>query len=198
MEPYYDHAGITIYHADCREVLPLPSSYVVVTDPPYGVNFRNEQWDAEVPELATRLPDMFEAAAIFCGPTKCWDYPRPKWVACWARPASSARSTMGGFNHWTPVLLYGSVKMRVDFKSWHAIAYASPDYGHPCPKPVCVVKWIIGEISKPESMILDCYMGSGTTLRAAKDLGRKAIGIEIEEKYCEIAAQRMAQEVLPL
>jgi len=67
---------------------------------------------------------------------------------------------------------------------------------HPTQKPLSIMKWCI-EKSKSEGIILDPFMGSGTTLRAAKDLGRKAIGIEIEEKYCEIAAKRLAQEVLP-
>ncbi len=67
---------------------------------------------------------------------------------------------------------------------------------HPCPRPFEQVKYFVN-LSGGNS-ILDPFMGSGTTLRAAKDLGRKAIGIEIEEKYCEIAAKRMAQEVLAL
>ena len=66
---------------------------------------------------------------------------------------------------------------------------------HPTQKPVKLMGWCIGLIDDPQS-ILDPFMGSGTTLRAAKDLNRKAIGIEIEEKYCEIAANRMSQEVL--
>jgi DNA modification methylase len=67
--------------------------------------------------------------------------------------------------------------------------------GHPTQKPVAIMNWIIGKSSG--GSILDPFMGSGTTLRAAKDLGRKAIGIEIEEMYCEIAAKRMGQEILP-
>ena len=67
--------------------------------------------------------------------------------------------------------------------------------GHPCPKPLKTMKWAVNLGSEPNDTILDPFMGSGTTLRAAKDLGRKAIGIEIEEAYCEIAANRMAQEV---
>ena len=71
------------------------------------------------------------------------------------------------------------------------------EHYHPTQKPIALMKWCILK-SKTNGLILDPYMGSGTTLRAAKDLGRKAIGIEIEERYCEIAAKRMAQTVMPL
>jgi DNA modification methylase len=67
---------------------------------------------------------------------------------------------------------------------------------HPSPKPYEAMRWLVSSL--PGNVILDPFMGSGTTLRAAKDLGRRAIGIELEERYCEIAAKRMAQTVLPL
>jgi site-specific DNA-methyltransferase (adenine-specific) len=73
---------------------------------------------------------------------------------------------------------------------------ATEENGHPCPKPLPVIKWIVSRVSLEGETIIDPFMGSGTTLRAAKDLGRKAIGIEIEERYCEIAAKRMSQEVM--
>jgi tRNA G10 N-methylase Trm11 len=74
-----------------------------------------------------------------------------------------------------------------------------PNTPHPNQKPVGLMAWCIESAGVgPQQTILDPYMGSGTTLRAAKDLGRKAIGIEIEERYCEIAAKRMQQEVLAL
>ena len=69
---------------------------------------------------------------------------------------------------------------------------------HPTEKPTELSGHFLRLHSAPDDIVLDPFMGSGTTLRAAKDLGRKAIGIEIEEKYCEIAAKRLAQEVLPL
>ena len=71
------------------------------------------------------------------------------------------------------------------------------DRDHPTQKPIALMKWCMGFVPDAQT-ILDPFMGSGTTLRAAKDLGRKCIGIEIEEKYCEIAVRRLNQEVLPL
>jgi len=69
---------------------------------------------------------------------------------------------------------------------------------HPTQKPIPVMRWCIQQAPDETVTILDPFMGSGTTLRAAKDLGRKAIGIEVEERYCEIAAKRMSQSVMAL
>ena len=67
---------------------------------------------------------------------------------------------------------------------------------HPTVKPIALMRYLCRLITPPGGTILDPFMGSGTTLRAAKDLGRQSIGIEIEERYCEIAARRLGQEVL--
>jgi site-specific DNA-methyltransferase (adenine-specific) len=69
---------------------------------------------------------------------------------------------------------------------------------HPAQKPEGLMRDLVHDFSMPDETILDPFMGSGTTLVAAKRLGRKAIGIELEEKYCEIAAKRLQQEALPL
>ena len=201
MKPYYEHAGITIYNGNCEEILPSLSCVdLILTDPPYGVSFRGAEWDKEVPEFATKLPSMCKKVAIIMGTTAIFEFPSPKWIACWARPASSSRSKVGGFSHWSPILLYGDCTMSVDFASFHAIqhSYGKEGIGHPSPKPEIVMRWLIGQLSLKTDIIIDPYMGSGTTLRAAKDLNRKATGIELEERYCEIAANRMSQEVLAL
>lgn len=69
---------------------------------------------------------------------------------------------------------------------------------HPSPKPVELMGALVGAVAPPDGLVIDPFMGAGTTLRAAKNRGRHAIGIGIEERYCEIAAQRLGQEVLDL
>jgi DNA modification methylase len=122
-------------------------------------------------------------------------YPKPDWTLGWFRPGSVQRAAGGGFSHWEPLLVYGKNPMPFDAKEFIANTGEGGN-GHPCAKPLPVFKWIVSAASPTDGLIVDPFMGSGTTLRAAKDLGRRAIGIEIEERYCEIAAKRLSQEVL--
>jgi site-specific DNA-methyltransferase (adenine-specific) len=182
----------TLYLGDCRDILPTLKADVVITDPPYGVEFRGENWDKEVPQIAVELPAMFDRVVIIMGTTAIWQFPEPKWIACWARPASSSRSKVGGFSHWSPILLYGDVKMAVDFRSWHAIANAyPPGFGHPSPKPECVMAWLASECADAGETILDPFMGSGTTGVAALSLGRKFVGVELNPAYFDLACRRI-------
>ncbi len=200
MQPYYEQDGITIYHGDCREILPgLSSVDLVLTDPPYGLHYQGEGWDAERPDWLPWVQGLAPVVAFTTAPLTMWDYPRPDWVLCWARPASNSRSLLGGFNHWSPVLVYGKPKFPVDLISLHAIQHSAPIWiKHPSPKPEALMRWLVRYGCSKGGTVLDPFMGSGATLRAAVDMGRQAIGIEIEERYCEIAANRLRQMVLPL
>jgi hypothetical protein len=117
------------------------------------------------------------------------NYP-PDWLICWYK-GSPGTAAYVGFNDWEPLLVYG----KLQGLQMHDYFYAKPEKfnGHPCPKPLRWASTLLSRVM-PKST-LDPFMGSGTTLRAAKNLGRKAIGIEIEEKYCEIAVKRLRQEV---
>jgi site-specific DNA-methyltransferase (adenine-specific) len=196
MRPYYEHAGITIYHGDCREVLPTISADCCISDPPYGVNFRNTEWDHEIPEVAPKLPFMFPCVVLIVPVMNIYEYPQARWVGCWHREAATSRSLVDGFNHWTPLLFYGEFKLPVDSISLNQAQHAHPKgFPHPTPKPMQLMFWLVQMCSSVGETVVDPFMGSGTTLRAAKEHNRKAIGIEIEEQYCEIAAERLRQEV---
>jgi DNA modification methylase len=210
MTPYFEDtdAGITIYHGDCREVLPgLGRVDLVLTDPPYGVNLPYASYDdSETNWLAlmdTAIPLMRSSASMVILPS-CqirrlgWIYSRhpPDWLIAWHKGSPGHVSAIG-FNDWEPLLVYG----RWPGLSMHDFLSVPNDermgaYGHPCPKPLRWAKWIVDRACPVTGSLIDPFMGSGTTLRAAKDLGRRAIGIEIEEKYCEIAAKRLSQKVL--
>lgn len=219
MKPYYSESGIEIYHGDCREVLPaLPKVDALICDPPYGVELgevNNGQARAKqqspytmfqdtadylksvvVPVVITVLAGA-ERAALFCGNRNLWLYPPAEEVGCWYVPAATSRGRWG-FNCSNVILYYGkSPRAGIgDTANSFSMTVASDGVAHPCPKPLAVMKWLVNKASKSSDIVLDPFAGSGTTLQAAKDLGRKAIGIEIEEKYCEIAANRLRQEVL--
>jgi DNA modification methylase len=208
MTPYYSENGIQIFHGDCREALPsLPKVDLILTDPPYGVGFAYlshldtlDAWR----KLFTWTVTVARQRADMTILPSCqinqlyWIYQNfpPDWLICWHK-GSPGTAAHVGFNDWEPLVVYG----RTQGLSMHDHFYAQPapfTNGHPCPKPLAWAKWLLARSTKPEGLIIDPFMGSGTTLRAAKDLGRKAIGIEIEERYCEIAAKRLSQQVLPL
>lgn len=220
MKPYYEHAGITLYHGDCREVLPSLDADALVTDPPYGVMLgdvnngqareKNQQpysMFADTPEYLQMvcIPavkaalSVTQRAAVFCGNRNLWLYPPADELGCWYVPASTSRGKWG-FNCANPILYYGqSPRAGVgDGPSSFSMQATSIGLPHPCAKPLPVMKWLVNKASREGETVLDPFCGIGTTLLAAKDLGRRAIGIEIEERYCEICARRLAQEVLPL
>ncbi len=115
-------------------------------------------------------------------------------------PMGAGRSAFG-FTNLMPALMYGRCPTNhLGCKNTMMVLNQQnePESDHPCPKPYKIMTKMVVLGSTEGDTILDPFMGSGTTLRAAKDLGRKAIGIEIEERYCEIAARRLSQEVFAL
>lgn len=196
MTPYYEQDGITIYHGDCREILPtLEPVDLVLTDPPYGIGlaanpfrqrFEQQAWD-DAPVDAALLQQCIAAGkdAIVWG-GNYFGLPAHQRFLIWDKGQPEAFSSAMCEQAWTTIP--GPAKL---FRR-HVVSY---EKHHPTQKPVELMRWCLGFAPNART-IIDPFMGSGTTLRAAKDLGRKAIGIEIEERYCEIAAKRMSQGVL--
>ena len=211
MKPYYDDGnGTVIYHGDCREILPsLPKVDLVLTDPPYGIgensfrvanrgklakttDYGSFDWDKKPIEqdLINSLLSLGKWRCLWGGnyysvpPSKCW--------LVWDKQQSAdfADCELAWTNYPKAV--------RMKTHQWNGMIRKGHEQRfHPTQKPLEIITWAIS-LAPDAQTILDPFMGSGTTLRAAKDLRRKCIGIEIEEKYCEIAVQRLRQEVLSL
>jgi DNA modification methylase len=187
LTPYYQDSAVTIYHGDCREILlGLESIDAVVTDPPYP----GYEYDWPVTPI-TDLPQCH--AFYFWMPLLAFPL-IPTAMHIW----SKANVNIGDAERYEVIYeINGGTGCCVFRNSaincqMNATINGDKFFAHPTQKPIKLMKRLL---NKTEGMILDPFMGSGTTLRAAKDLGRKAIGIEIEERYCEIAAKRMSQEV---
>lgn len=202
MTPYYEHAGVTIYHGDCREIAPRLGKFdLLLTDPPYGIQINKshrlatsrglggETWDDEPVQswVLDMLRAQSDAQIIWggnyyqLGPARCFLV----WDKC-----NDGRDFADCEFAWTSIDAVARVfrmrPMNMDGGKVHATQ-----------KPEQLMLWCVAQAGDVQS-IFDPFMGSGTTLVAAKRLGRKAIGIEREEKYCEIAAKRLQQEALPL
>jgi len=207
MQPYYQERDITIYHGDSREILPSLTGNLVLCDFPYAINEHydiyqdtEENLQVLIKELIPLMLLVAPVTALTCGVGNMFKYPNPNWVLSWITPAGSG-SGPWGFCCWQPVLVYGKDPYLQNCLGRRPDTYiyteTSTGNGHPCPKPLGVWKWVLNRVSAKETdLVIDPCMGAGTTLRAAKDLGRRAIGIDISEKYCELAAQSLRQEII--
>jgi DNA modification methylase len=210
MKPYYADDWVTLYHGDCREVMPtLAPVDAVITDPPYGVSFAYDAHDddptAYADLLSTVQAEVFRLAPVVLvtpGIGNLWRWPEATWVICWHKPGAPRRSMLpqpnrpqGGFNEWEPVLVYGRPRFMHDVLRVPAIPQRDAA-GHPCPKPVDLLRLLVAGATTADQTVLDPFAGSGTTLVAAKREGRRSVGIEMSEAYCEIAAKRLDQGVL--
>ncbi len=194
-EPYYGPIdGITIYCGDCREILPLVGPFdLMLTDPPYGLGERwnggtwgSQQKVCEAREWDTAVMDL---ASLVASPSIIWggnNYALPP-SRCWLAWMKRDRlHTLADFElAWT--------NFDRPSKMWEQ--RREHGHTHPTAKPERLMLWCLRWAGE-HRVILDPFMGSGTTLVAAKQLGRRAIGCEIVEKYCEIAARRLDQQVL--
>ncbi len=226
--PYYDEGGITIFLADCRDVLPeLGAVDAVVTDPPFG--FGAYETDVEVP-LALVMAAAARVALFGYPETLvkwCIEVGRvpTEWITWW--PSNAAAKAGGrhrllqrqveciavfgadGLNPGAEREARSDTRPKINGDRGEPVRASdvwrdtSPGIGfnaherlHPNQKPLPLMHKLVAFCSSPGELIVDPFMGSGTTLRAAKDLGRRAIGIDLVERHCETAVKRLRQEVL--
>lgn len=220
MKPYYEHAGIAIYHGDCREVLPtLEPCDLLLTDPPYGIAANTKTASSSrhrgkgfglsssrdyPPVHGDDKPfdpcHLLQSNRCILWGANHYSHHLPsasKWLVwdkrCGGTPDDNADCEMAWTNIGGPARIHRQI-WRGFFREGVENAAISGEKLHPTQKPLALMKWCILQVESPRSLV-DPYMGSGTTLLAAKSFGLQAIGIEIEEHYCEIAARRLSQEV---
>jgi DNA modification methylase len=178
--------------------MPAGSVDAVVTDPPYGVDFRGNGWDAFIPLWIAEARRIAPVVIFTTAPTTLWDYPRPDWVCNWYRAGSTSRTAQGGFNHWTPIVVYGRAKFTVDTFVTAAALTGMQNVGiaHPSPKDLGMVRWLVETATVKGATVFDPFMGSGTTGVACVRTGRNFIGCEIDPTYYAIAQRRIAEAQL--
>lgn len=210
MRPYYQHSGVTIYHGDCRDVLPSLQAEAVITDPVWPNKpdhlFAGIDPATLLRETMLALPNPRQVVVVMRNDSDprilsavpdAYPFQQVAWLQ-YVMPGYLGR-VLGGnecaYVFGRPIPSEPGARV-IPSVAPKAQPGDRPRNGHPCSRALIHFQWLVRWFSTPTDTVLDPFMGSGTTLRAAKDQGRTAIGIEIEERYCEIAAKRMSQEVL--
>jgi site-specific DNA-methyltransferase (adenine-specific) len=208
--PYYTDDVVTIYHGDCREILPHLSPDVVVTDPPFNVGknygaFKDKMESSEYEALMRTVA----AAASRHG----WVAPHvqlrlfleilgPQAVTIVVRRGAAGPYRFGWSSQFEMLLAVGKPN-RMTPDLWDDIRlkgegyfFREEHYDNPGYTPYQILARLVALLSQPGELVVDPFMGTGTTLHAAKAQGRRAVGIELDERWCEVAAARCSQEVL--
>ena len=216
--PYYSDDAVTLYHGNCLELADLWTvADVLVTDPPYGTQMQATGKSAHRGGYGRRnLHDPGDGIGARIANDETTDA-RDAMLALWgARPAvlfgsprlpdppgewadrlvwDKQRPGMnGGAFRYTHEAIYARGMVRADNSTFSILAAFPDQSDHIHAKPVRLMSVLVSTC--PPGVIADPFAGSGSTLVAAKALGRKAIGVELEERYCEIAARRLSQGVL--
>lgn len=219
-KPYYQDEWCTIYHADVSTIIDdLPGADLLITDPPYGLNggsshsvdrhkcrYTNAFEDTPQYIESVIVPSLFllnvkcKRAIITPGQRCNHLYEQPDDIGFFYHNSSATWARWGQL---TGSLIYYYGKdprcgKRGTTPNGRYLNEAGDKNGHPCPKPIEAWMWLVNKGSLPGETVIDPLVGSGTTLVCAKSLNRKSIGVDIEERYCEIAAQRCSQGVLEL
>jgi len=208
--PYYEADGITLYHGDCLEVTEWLAADVLVTDPPYGIAYRSGarrrnlarsiEGDLDTTTRDTALTMWGDRPALVFG---TWRRPRPEATRALLVWDTKGALGMGDLTiPWKPshqevyVLGRGFTGPRdsdvITCAPVQSLAYNGRR--HPHEKPVDLLDRLIAKC--PPGMVADPFAGSGSTLVAAKRSGRRAVGVELDERYLELIATRLAQGVL--
>ena len=183
---------------DVERLMAGKTADAVVTDPPYGIGFSYDTHDDDRAawfQLMNKVVPMLRAMARFVVMPSCgidrigWWYKHhePDWMLCWYKGSPGHLSKVG-FNDWESHIVWGRPpKQMHDY--WQTKCGFHVD-GHPCPKPVEYSAWLVERAAERDGLIYEPFCGSGTTLIAAEQLGRKCYGMEISPQYCDIIVRR--------
>lgn len=205
--------GIALYRGDCLEILPkLPRVDAVITDPPYGVNFagKSTKWtersgigynSKDDPAVGINALKLWNSkrSVITPGVRNAHNYPNPDdWGGIFY--PSGAGLSKWGFTCFQPIFYYGKCPYLAQHLGSHPNSFPSTDSaevnGHPCPKPIKTMEWLVSRGSLISELILDPFMCSGTTGVAAVNLDRSFIGIELDPDYFKISVQRIRKAII--
>lgn len=212
MKPYYEQGGVTIYHGDCREMLPsLPLATLVLTDPPYALGSTRNEWNATAAvgiglhEAAKRVAKGGALLAFTTSSGRGIEYTLGavgktlpfNRLLVWRKALSSSRAAGPWKWDLVSILAFGRATFGLADSS-SLIESAEPRAGreHPAQVPLDVANWLYQPFTGAPGIVLDPFVGSGRLLIPAVRAGHSVIGIDIEEKWCELAAKQLALHAL--